>query len=116
MMTASLLCLAMAVQREAGGEPPPVQVAVAHVIRNRAKARHKPVCKIVKEKSQFFLLQKEPRKEVVKLALKAWAQRDTTQGATHFHDPREYPGWAAKMQRTRQIGKLRFYRKKRQKF
>lgn len=111
MMAASLLCLAMAMQREAGGEPPPTQVAVAHVIRNRAKAKHKPICQVVKEKRQFKLARQKPNSELIKTARLAWKKKDTTGGATHFHDPRELPFWAKKMKRTAKIGRLRFYRK-----
>lgn len=111
MMEASILCLSLAVSREAGGEPKPVQVAVVHVIRNRATAKHKPICQVVKEKRQFKLSRQKPNAALIKTARMAWRKKDTTGGATHFHDPRELPFWAKKMKRTAKIGKLRFYRK-----
>lgn len=111
MIAASLLCLAMAVQRESGGEQESVQVAVTHTIRNRVKEKNKSVCTVVKAKCQFRLLHKLPREEVINLAKKAWRQKDTTNGATHFHDQRKYPTWAMKMHRTKRIGSLIFYRK-----
>lgn len=112
MIAASLLCLALTVQREAGGEPLHVQRAVVHVIRNRTRQQKKPVCRIVRQKRQFQLLKKKPRPEIIRVAIAAWLQPDTTKGATHFHDPREMPGWAKNMTRTALFGKLRFYRVK----
>ena len=102
----------MALQREAGGEPKPVQVAVVHTIRNRVRAAKKPICTVVAKKRQFTLLKKRPRPDILKTARMAWNSHDSTGGATHFHDPREYPYWARVMKRTRVVGKLRFYRKR----
>jgi spore germination cell wall hydrolase CwlJ-like protein len=114
VVTAALLCLAMTVQREAGGEPAAVQAAVVHVIRNRSTTRHKPVCRVTRARRQFQSIRRRPRPDIIQTVRRAWWAPDKTHGATHFHDPREYPGWAKKMHKTASIGRLRFYREKSQ--
>ena len=52
-MLSSLLCLSLAVYHEARGEPIEGQEAVAEVVINRSEARHKSVCAVVYEPSQF---------------------------------------------------------------
>ena len=46
-------CIAEAVYFEARNQPFHGQIAVANVIRNRAKRKHKSVCAIIKERKQF---------------------------------------------------------------
>jgi len=112
MISAAILCLALTVQREAGGEPAAAQAAVVHIIRNRVRAtKRKTVCQVVRKPRQFQIAKRATRR-TMKLVLRAWKSRDSTRGATHFHDTRIGPPyWAGK--KTASFGKLRFYRVKR---
>ncbi len=110
MMATSLLCLALVVAREAGGEPAPVQIAVTHVVRNRMTRAGRPVCNVTTIRAQFQRARKKPDIELIRRVRNAWRLADVTHGATHFHDPRLMPYWARKMVRTAKIGRLSFYR------
>lgn len=112
MMATSLLCLALVVAREAGGEPVPVQVAVAHVVRNRTVRAGRPVCNVTNIRAQFSSSRKKPDLDLIRRVRDAWRKADVTHGATHFHDPRLVPYWARKMTRTVRIGRLSFYKNK----
>jgi len=110
MMATSLLCLALVVAREAGGEPAAVQVAVTHVVRNRTMRAGRPICDVTTIRAQFQRARKKPDIELIRRVRNAWRLADVTHGATHFQDPRQRPYWARKMVRTAKIGRLSFYR------
>jgi spore germination cell wall hydrolase CwlJ-like protein len=111
MLTAAMLCLALVVNSEAGGQPLSTQRAVTHVIRNRVKQKHKSVCQVVREKSQFSRRAKHVTVATVRRVQGFWSAPDVTCGATHFHDPSVSPRWAKRMTRTVRYGNLIFYRK-----
>jgi spore germination cell wall hydrolase CwlJ-like protein len=110
MMATSLLCLALVVAREAGGEPPNVQRAVTHVVRNRMAHTGKSVCYVTKLRQQFQRARRKPDIALIERVASAWRQADITHGATHFHDPRRKPAWARHMTQTAHLGRLRFYK------
>ena len=108
-VSAAMLCLALVVHREAGGEPDATQKAVTHVIRNRVKQEHKPVCHITRQRAQFSRAKHVPV-ATVRRVQGFWTAPDVTRGATHFHDPSVSPTWARRMTRTVRYGNLIFYR------
>ena len=107
---AAMLCLALVVHREAGGEPTATQKAVTHVIRNRVRQEHKPVCHITRQRAQFSRAKRVPI-ATVRRVQSFWTAPDVTRGATHFHDPSVRPRWAKRMTRTVRYGNLIFYRR-----
>ncbi len=108
-MNAFLLCLALTVQQEAGGEPPRTQVAVVHTIRNRSKRHHKSACWVVRQTRQFQH-SRHYLQNTLKVVRRAWRLPDSVRGATHFHDPSVKPYWAKRFTRVARIGNLIFYR------
>lgn len=108
-VSAAMLCLALVVHREAGGEPEATQKAVTHVIRNRVKQENKPVCHVTRQKAQFSRSRHVPM-ATVRRVQSFWTAPDSTRGATHFHDPSVRPPWAKHMHRTARYGKLIFYK------
>lgn len=122
-------CLAEAVYFEARSEPRTGQVAVAHVVLNRAASEGHPnrVCEVIREgenrgrgRCQFSWrcdgLADIPRDK------RAWAEAqalavevmlghepDPTRGALFYHTVKVKPAWAPKLERVAQIGTHVFY-------
>ena len=122
-------CLAQAVYFEARSEPKVGQVAVAHVVLNRAASDGHPdrVCEVIREgedrgrgRCQFSWrcdgLADIPRD------MRAWEEAkgvaeevmlgrepDPTRGAMFYHTVKVQPAWAPKLQRVAQIGTHVFY-------
>jgi spore germination cell wall hydrolase CwlJ-like protein len=123
-------CLADAIYFESAGQPVKGQVAVGHVVLNRARLSGKPVCDVIAEKrargrcqfnwycvppSKRLVLEPEPYQECLELAERLIEEPgelpDPTRGATFFHstaiDP---PGWTEALELTARIGQHAFYR------
>lgn len=105
-LSAALLCLAMAVYHEARGEPLAGQVAVAHVVLNRARADAWPgdVCAVVTQPRQFSFHWGPPREScaweravVVADRVLAGDTADPTGGALHYHRRGLRRVWSAGM-------------------
>ena len=115
MLTSTVLCLALIIHNEAGGEKELGKVAVAKVVLNRAKS-HKNTCKVIYEKHQFYtkpIKSKgehwEKSKQLAKKVLSGHF-KDPTNGATHFHNGTVKPKWAKMKRKTAKIGKHYFYK------
>ena len=120
-MTASLLCIALAVYFEARGEPTAGQLAVAQVILNRVEDRRFPnnACDVVYQRHQFSFFwdgkhdrptDKGAWDQARAVALTATAINDTTSGANHYHADYTQPYWAEGRTPVRVIGRHVFYR------
>jgi len=89
-------CMIEAVYHEARGESFIGQIAVANVIRNRAKRKHKGVCSIIKERKQFsyrdgFFVTTMSDKKAVTMAKNATIAsmgKDLTNGAVFYNTKR----------------------------
>jgi N-acetylmuramoyl-L-alanine amidase len=113
-----LKCLATAIYFEARSEPVEGQLAVAQVIRNRARSGRFPssICGVVNQPSQFsFSRRRAPENQTqwlraVKIALIAMADgwRQIVPDALYFHAARVSPGWS--LRRIARIGNNIFYR------
>lgn len=117
MFTSAVLCLAMIISNEAGGEHEQGKVAVAKVVINRAKT-HKNICKTVYQKNQFYT-------KKVNVKSKTWTEsksiaekilkgkyKDPTHGSTYFHNHTVKPKWANHHKRVVKIGRHTFYKHK----
>ncbi len=122
-------CLAQALYHEARGESLEGQFAVAEVILNRVDSPLYPntVCGVVNQNvsrgraCQFSyacdgrpLTMTEPRARAVAQAIADLmldgAERELTEGATHFHATFVRPHWSRVYEQTAQIGAHVFYR------
>lgn len=103
--TNDLVCMARAVYYEARGEPLVGQIAVAHVVRNRANSNRFPstYCGVVYQRSQFSWTSQRvspPRANPWSTAMDV-ARRvhnglvnDPTGGALYFHATSIRPSWS----------------------
>jgi len=125
----AFVCLKEAIYHEARGEPIHGQFAVAEVILNRVDSPAYPdtVCGVVHQNAhmanacQFsYACNGRPRTmpetraraiagRIADLMLSG-AERELTNGATHFHTVRVSPSWSSRLTRTAQIGVHVFYR------
>lgn len=113
---------AWAIKKEAGGESPLGQLAVAHVVLNRVE-RHTwygySVRDVLLKPWQFSCFNGEaevfvvdggdPCHTVAYLAMGGFTV-DPTKGATHYHNPCVMPGWSGKLKFLMGIGNHLFYR------
>ena len=111
-------CVAVAVYMEAGGESLRGQRAVAEVIWNRAKLRHKHVCEIVTQPHQFSFYHpgfslKASKEQLTRLKKLVTMQPVLGTAVTHFHAFYVKPKWAKKLKRVAVIGAHIFYQGKR---
>ena len=123
------VCLKEAIYHEARGEPIHGQFAVAEVILNRVDSPAYPntVCEVVHQNAhmrnacQFSyacngrsraMNERRARRIAARIAdiMLSGAERELTDGATHFHTTAVNPGWARRLIRTAQIGVHIFYR------
>ncbi len=118
----ALRCLASAIFHEAKGEPMTGQLAVAHVILNRAQSGRFPasVCGVVAQRGQFSFVRGgiipspalhnasyRRAMAIAQIAIdKAWA--DPVSGALFFHATHVAPNWGKR--RVAAIGHHIFYR------
>jgi spore germination cell wall hydrolase CwlJ-like protein len=113
-----LRCLATAIYFEARSEPVEGQLAVAQVVRNRARSGRFPasLCGVVYQRSQFsFSHRRSPDNQMqwtraLKIAAIAMTGgwRDIVPEALYFHAARVSPGWGR--QRIARVGNNIFYR------
>jgi spore germination cell wall hydrolase CwlJ-like protein len=116
-------CVAEAVYHEARGTSETSQVAVAHVIVNRAKSEDFPddVCAVVEDGCQFSyecdgkseaMTEPEAREEAIDTAeaVLEGATPDPTGGALYYHNGAVKPEWADEFRLTTKIGGHTFYR------
>jgi N-acetylmuramoyl-L-alanine amidase len=113
-----LKCLATAIYFESRSEPLEGQLAVAQVIRNRARSGRFPssICGVVNQPSQFsFSRRRSPDNQAqwmraLKVALIAMADgwRQVVPDALYFHAARVSPGWG--LRRIARVGNNIFYR------
>jgi N-acetylmuramoyl-L-alanine amidase len=122
LLTAPAACLALAIYFEARGEPEIGQIAVAHVVMNRANYNEENICGVIKAPHQFswvpyyetnewrvrneYLWQKS--KQIADDVL-AGSTTDPTAGATHFHATSIKTDWQGR-KFIMQIGNHRFYK------
>jgi len=126
---AEFRCLKEAIYHEARGETVYGQFAVAEVILNRVESPAYPnsVCGVVHQNAhlrnacQFSyacngrsraLVEPRARALAARIAdiMLSGADRELTDGATHFHATWVSPSWSRRFQRTAQIGVHVFYR------
>jgi spore germination cell wall hydrolase CwlJ-like protein len=117
--SAILACLTLNLYHEARGEPLSGQIAVVHVVMNRAKRNMSTPCVEVYRHKQFSWTHYKMRpvdvkqylrlQRVVKQALRT---RDITKGATHYHAAHIRPYWSHKMKYVGQWGNHMFYKEK----
>ncbi|WBU87722.1 hypothetical protein [Escherichia phage EP_H11] len=112
-------CVAMAVYYEARGESERGQLAVAHVVLNRAKKYGISPCKVVKNRNTFpwyrhisYQNMKDPKSKAsaIHIAARVKYSEDPTFGATHFHNVKVRPNWKG-YRMTARIGDHKFYKK-----
>lgn len=109
---------------ESGGEGFEGMIAVANVIRNRAKARNMTYTAVCLQKWQFSCWNGSKarggafirkNRGVWRDALDAWQvseSEDITGGADHYHTKSVNPSWNRGMVQTVVIGNHRFYKSK----
>lgn len=118
ILSAAVLCLSLNVYHEARGEPVLGQRWVAHVTLNRRDKNKKTVCETVLEPYQFSWTLKPHNIDInllyskyVIIAKNALCNKDITNGATHFYNPKKAsPTWAREKQPLAVIGNHTFYR------
>lgn len=125
MTGSDILWLALCIFFESRGEPLEGQVAVAHVIVNRAEERKLSIEDVVKEPHQFQWYNKDTMAAVVFTELGTFfdcvavvykcanerLKGKTLRGANHFYNPHVVnPAWAKEMTIVRQIGNHLFLR------
>lgn len=124
-------CLAEAIYFEGRGESREGQLAIAHVVLNRAAAKGAPrrVCDVIREgeelgkgKCQFSwrcdgksdhpteTAAWSASQQLADLVLKG-ETTDPTHGALFFHHAKVQPDWSAKLRRTAEIGAHIYYAK-----
>lgn len=118
-----LFWLTMNLYFESMGEPAEGQIAICHVVINRARLRGQTVEEVIRASQQFSWYNggsvpaiKYPM-ELIKCASSVMAafgermQGKTLWGSDHYFNPNEVrPSWAASMTRTCNIGDHEFYR------
>ena len=120
-MTASALCLALAIYFEARNQPIEGQVAVAHVVLNRIKDKRwsDNACDVVYARHQFSFYwdgksdrPREPNawRMAQDLASKVFELPDPTSGATHYHSTGVQPYWSRCLVPTQVIGDHVFFK------
>jgi spore germination cell wall hydrolase CwlJ-like protein len=121
-MNEQVRCLATAVFYEARSEALAGQLAVAHVVIERARSGRFPasLCGVIKQRGQFGFVRNgrmpdQPNESEQWTTAKAIAQialgehwKNPAQGALYFHASRVAPGWGH--ERVAQIGNHVFYR------
>ena len=118
MLETAIACLALNVYHEARGEPVEGQYAVALVTINRARKNPQNVCREVYRHKQFSwtltpglkVTDWKAYKRSVAVAKRAWALKDFTAGADHFHTTDVSPPWASNLEYAGQWGNHYFYR------
>lgn len=118
-VSSELECMAKAIHHEAGNQPLKGQLAVAQVIRNRARSGRFPksYCAVVNQPGQFFSTAKytvtDARRWQTALAVARLAEQQSTPqmapGALFFHANYTRPDWSHH-QLVTQIGAHLFYR------
>lgn len=116
-----VFCTAHAIYHEARGEPFLGQVAVAHVIKNRAANQRWPghACKVVYQPKQFTDIQQttpdfesKEWREALRIAIVVLADldEDPTSGATHYfaHNKIDPPWWSKEKPVTARINNHTF--------
>lgn len=133
MLSASTICLAIAIYFEARSEPLETRASVADVIMNRAENEGTSVCKTLVRPGQFswsrllkkyespsseaFLYSKafmhrfkiremEEWRESVALAKQ---HRVTNRNITHFHSNPRHPPWTKPLKFIKRVGTISFY-------
>ena len=118
----SIFWLAMNLYHEARGEPISGQVAVAHVVLNRAKTRGLTVKEVVLQRKQFSWANDGARPAVAEyeallqcfesamIALNERLEGKTLKNADHYHAKSVSPSWARSMKVVAEIGDHIFYR------
>ena len=124
-------CLAEAIYFEGRGEQREGQLAIAHVVLNRAAAKGTPkgACDVIREgeelgkgKCQFSWRCDGKSDHPTENAAWSEAQQladvvlkgetnDPTHGALYFHHTKVQPDWSAKLRRTAEIGNHIYYAK-----
>jgi spore germination cell wall hydrolase CwlJ-like protein len=106
LLEAALFCLAFNVHYEDGHEHPICQEAIVHSTLNRARHRKRSICETVFAHKQYSWTLRSSNKpptdrqltHAFKIVRRAAAQRDFTDGATHYHRFDVHPSWDRDMQ------------------
>ncbi len=120
-VTASTLCLALAIYFEARNQPIQGQLAVAYVVLNRVADKRWPdnVCDVVYQRKQFSFFSdgksdrptdRKAWRKARALAVVATLTVDATGGATHYHANYVAPSWGLCLRPVRVIGQHVFFR------
>jgi spore germination cell wall hydrolase CwlJ-like protein len=122
-MIENMMWLAFCVYFEARGEPIKTQVAVAHVILNRANTRKESVKTIIIQPHQFSWYKWDSLPaikdynafvnccESVYECLRERLNGETFKGADHFYsDDIKEPYWAVAMEPIKKIGRIYFFK------
>ena|SRR3990167_2944211 len=117
MIETAILCLALNDFHEARGEPIKGRMAVAMVVRNRAKYDPDKVCDVVFKPYQFSWTLTMPGtpssqefEQSIRIVNVAWQSVDFTNGSLYYHKDTIRPYWAKYKKRTMKIGRHIFYR------
>lgn len=116
----AILWLTLNVYHEARSEDQFAQIAVVHVVLNRAEKRNQTVKEVVLAPHQFSwtLTKKDWQSYDIKVLLNclesviiATQGHDFTQGATFYHRVDIHPYWADAFQYVNTFGSHKFYRR-----
>jgi N-acetylmuramoyl-L-alanine amidase len=120
LISEAILCIALNVYYEARGENRTGQLAVAHVVLNRAQKRDSTVCWETFRAEQFtwtndmrnlrVLPAGDKWAEAQSIAQEATGTYDFTGGATHYHVVGLHPRWAKGMKKLGRYGAHVFYK------
>lgn len=120
-MLEALFWLTLNIYHEARSDDQISQIAIGHVVMNRAVKKHISVKDVIFEPFQFswtFLIEdwvpheERALEECDDSARIAWEGQDFTLGATHYHRTDTIPEWTNRMTYLDTYGSHAFYREK----
>jgi N-acetylmuramoyl-L-alanine amidase len=117
MLGEAILWLALNVYHEGRCQEQLAQVAIAHVVLNRAQKSNLPIKEVVLKPKQFSWTEKytyfpdDPGafKKAMEAAVIAVNGHDFTQGSDHYHKVGAKPYWAKSMNKIGRFGDHVFY-------
>jgi N-acetylmuramoyl-L-alanine amidase len=114
----ALLWLTLCVYHEGRGEPELGQIAIAHVVLNRADRDAENIRSVILQPQQFSWVENhvglpddtDSILRALRSSVIASVGYDFTQGSTHYHAVYVDPYWSHHLEKTVEIGQHIFYR------
>ena len=108
------ICIAVALDKEARGEPIRGVRAVLDVILKRMDKRNKTACEVVKEKGQFSWYSKRFKfkadEKMLTMAEEVFKMKPVMPDAEYFHSTNVQPGWH--LRKLGRVGHHIFYKER----